>query len=251
MKYFFDTEFLEGNQNKTFLGFNYEKTKETIDLISIGVVSADNREYYAISKDFNLKEAWSRYDLKTVNDGRNEIKVYWIRENVLKPIFIELWEKSKNAKLTDADFHSGIFNYGHFKRLIKLYGKSIKQIEFEILRFTLDPDDKGFDNWLGSSDEYYKALKDIKNEKLEFYSYYGAYDWVVFCWIFGNMIGLPNSYPMYTKDLKQIIDEKSELLKISLDEIKQRDDYPAQGNEHNALDDAKWNKNFYSFIDYL
>jgi len=58
MKYFIDTEFLEGTQDKTFLGFKYSKTKPTIDLISIGIVAEDGREYYAISKDFNLKEAW-------------------------------------------------------------------------------------------------------------------------------------------------------------------------------------------------
>ena len=60
MKYFLDTEFIEGNQ-KRFFG----KTKPTIDLISIGMVAEDGREYYAISKDFNLKEAWNRYDIVT------------------------------------------------------------------------------------------------------------------------------------------------------------------------------------------
>ena len=55
MKYFIDTEFLEGTQRKGFMGMG--KTKPTIDLISIGIVCEDGREYYAISKDFNLKEA--------------------------------------------------------------------------------------------------------------------------------------------------------------------------------------------------
>ena len=56
MKYFLDTEFLEGAQKKWF-----EQTKPTIDLISIGIVCEDGREYYAISKDFNLKEARNRF----------------------------------------------------------------------------------------------------------------------------------------------------------------------------------------------
>ena len=60
MKYFLDTEFIEGTQ-KSWFGIN---TKPTIDLISIGIVAEDGREYYAISKDFNLKEAWNRYDEK-------------------------------------------------------------------------------------------------------------------------------------------------------------------------------------------
>ena len=63
MKYFYDTEFLEGKQDRRFLGIKYGKTLPTIDLISIGIVCEDGREYYAISKDFNLKEAWNRFDL--------------------------------------------------------------------------------------------------------------------------------------------------------------------------------------------
>lgn len=96
MKYFLDTEFLEGEQDKRFLGFKTgKKTKQTIDLISIGIVAEDGREYYAISKDFNLKEAWNRYQIKdnTNNVGYrigcqpSKIREYWIRDNVLLPIY--------------------------------------------------------------------------------------------------------------------------------------------------------------------
>ena len=98
MNYYYDCEFIEGTQTKRFLGFNIGQTKPTIDLISIGIVSDDNREYYAISKDFNLREAWNRYDIKyhpgdMRNIYPNGYKVYWIRENVLKPIWEELVEK--------------------------------------------------------------------------------------------------------------------------------------------------------------
>ena len=54
MKYYLDTEFHEYKKNGI----------DTIELISIGIVAEDGREYYAISKDFNLKEAWNRYDIK-------------------------------------------------------------------------------------------------------------------------------------------------------------------------------------------
>lgn len=45
-KYFYDTEFIEDGQ--------------TIDLISIGIVSADGREYYAINEecDFDRADRW-------------------------------------------------------------------------------------------------------------------------------------------------------------------------------------------------
>ena len=60
MNYFLDTEFLEGTQ-KTFFG----KTKPTIDLISIGIVCENGNTYYAISNEFNLKDAWNRYDTES------------------------------------------------------------------------------------------------------------------------------------------------------------------------------------------
>lgn len=64
-KYFIDTEFLEGPQQEKFpISLFRKQTPNTIDLISIGIVAEDGREYYAISKDFNLEEAWNRYDLK-------------------------------------------------------------------------------------------------------------------------------------------------------------------------------------------
>ena len=111
MKYFIDTEFLEGTQR----GWFGKTTKPTIDLISVGIVCEDGREYYAISKDFNLKEAWNRYDIKTSHNlfGGQDYKVYWIRDNVLKPIFYEMYGK-------DINFHNidKYFTYKEFKKLI-------------------------------------------------------------------------------------------------------------------------------------
>lgn len=45
MRYFYDTEFIEDGS--------------TIDLISIGVVAEDGREYYAVSSEFNPERAGS------------------------------------------------------------------------------------------------------------------------------------------------------------------------------------------------
>jgi len=56
MKYFIDTEFVEGVQDistpwlllkKRGGGLSIGKPKPTIDLISIGIVAEDGREYYA------------------------------------------------------------------------------------------------------------------------------------------------------------------------------------------------------------
>ena len=48
MKYFLDTEFIEGFHKPLF-----GKKRHFIDLISIGIVCEDGREYYAVSNEFN------------------------------------------------------------------------------------------------------------------------------------------------------------------------------------------------------
>ena len=173
MKYFLDTEFLEGTQKKWF-----GETKPTIDLISIGIVAEDGREYYAISKDFNLKEAWNRYDIKVEQvsgDMRNrypegiKTKVYWIRENVLKPIYNELtlhhtsvdWYY-KNPHLGEK-IHDGRklkFNHKSLKWLISKYGKTNKQIAKEVIEFVTPTNESQFcKDYRGNWDITYQATK--------------------------------------------------------------------------------------------
>ena len=253
MKYFLDTEFLEGTQKKWF-----GQTKPTIDLISIGIVCENGREYYAISKDFNLKEAWNRFQRKeqTMFEKQNAFKgkkEYWIRDNVLKSIYTELEKKEiDNYKgFTDPIYDLELsFNYSCLKRLIKKYGKSNKQIAEDIKDFVF----KG------------QGQKIRFDNSIQFYGYYSDYDWVVFCWLFGKMINLPKGFPMYCIDLKQILDERAKRwlgnmpqqscvfcddFESKLNSIKSCKDYPKQTNEHNALADAKWNFELYKFLNKL
>lgn len=287
--YYYDTEFLEGTQTKRFLGIPFGKTKPTIDLISIGIVSEDidafskrigktdrtfkGREYYAISKDFNLKEAWNRFDLQ---DGK---KVYWIRDNVLKLIWVDLFQI--HGKFTKGQAYvawgemSNLFKYRYLFFLIKKYGKSNKQIAAEIVEFVYG---KEGDNLTGLS-QLETSKKYEFNDKSKnpiFHAYYGAYDHVAFCWLFGKMIDLPKGFPMYSVDLKQMLDEKAmqmtsiEATALSCPSCKHdvydflekttngsykigvlkeyHPNYPKQENAHNALDDARWNKKLHEFI---
>jgi uncharacterized protein YjfI (DUF2170 family) len=55
MNYYLDTEFIEGQQSLRLFGIP-TKSLPTIDLISIGIVSQDGREYYAVSKTLILKK---------------------------------------------------------------------------------------------------------------------------------------------------------------------------------------------------
>lgn len=291
MKYFIDTEFIEGKQDKTFLGIKCGETKPTIDLISIGIVSESikypmkerqigasgfisdlvlreefrQKEYYAISKDFNLKQAW-----------KNE----WVRVNVLLPIFEELYEKElSKRKQLNIEFMKESFNIKNFKYLINVYGKTNKQIAQEIIYFI----------HIGSVEDWHRINvphltagtvtsspdinESIKQYRPEFYGYYSDYDWVVFCQLFGTMMDLPKGFPMYCKDLKQYKndienyrDEKGFSLYKRIFNHNPKDElagsefpvnlehhssYPKQANEHNALSDAKWNYELYKFLNTL
>ena len=266
MKYYLDTEFIEGKQDKRFLGFKYGETPPTIDLISIGIVSEDGREYYAISKDFNLYEAWNRYQMKQVyGDVRNRypygVKEYWIRENVLLPIHYELVLNENSFNKDDFSYdewkyvitsrENGVYSDRHFdtlQKLINKYGKTNKEIAKEIREF------------VAYTEEPELHPQDLYNPKFKFhnvifYAYFANYDWVVFCQLFGTMNDLPSGFPMYCTDLKQILDniefECSNNLEMWGKELKQHPHYPKQENEHNALDDAKWNKKLHNFLNSL
>lgn len=62
----------------------------------------------------------------------------------------------------------------------------------------------------------------------ELWAYYGAYDHVALCQLWGRMIDLPDGVPMWTNDLQQ--------------EITRRGVKPPEQTAglHNALDDARW-----------
>jgi hypothetical protein len=223
MKYFIDFEFLEGDIPLKIFGLNIPKwlikPNNTIQPISIGLVSSDGREYYAISKDFNLKEAWNRIQVTTHS---NEKPRYWIRENVLKPIFDELLAKQINYN-NHRDIHGGVptntnFDFGNMKMLLNVYGISNNQIA--------------------------KEVKEFCKEKPVFYAYYADYDWVVFCWLFGKMNDLPNGFPYYCRDLKQIADNIWET-------TGKNTRFESPKGEHNAVVDARWNKDFYNFLTEL
>jgi hypothetical protein len=224
MKYFIDTEFKE--------------KPCTIDLISIGIVCEDGREYYAVRSDFNLKEAWS-------DD--------WLNENVLRPIFNEFYIDAFNCNMPT-------FNFQAMEYLIKKIGKpdlviTTEIIEFvnpKILQLKQELTGRMFDNAIGDREiEWNKFIIDhrVHLDKYpstsniyyqpEFYAYYSAYDWVAFCWIFGRMLDLPKGFPMYCKDLKQMMDDKG------LTKEWKRINCPDPIGEHNALIDAKWNLDLY------
>lgn len=237
MKYFLDTEFLEGPQ-KRLIGH----TKPTIDLISIAIVDETGKEFYAVSREFNLKEAWNRWQPRTGQGDRNnhELREYWIRENVLRPIFDEFLAKYKSyySYLPISDE----FCYRTMKFLLKEFGDDQWYLALKVKNFINDA---------------VFAKKDV-----DFYGYYADYDWVVFCWLFGTMMKLPEGFPWYCRDLKQIMAEKASSYKgwwmknaktpkERLEMLQNHPKYPKQTNEHNALANARWNLELYKFLQLI
>lgn len=74
----------------------------------------------------------------------------------------------------------------------------------------------------------------------EFWAYYGDYDWVAVCQLFGRMLDLPDSWPMLCLDIKQ------EAIRLGNPQL------PAQSTtEHHALADAQWNLEAFNFLTAL
>lgn len=233
MKYFIDTEFIEDFREPIFT-----KRHHFIDLISIGIVAEDGRTYYAVSKEFNPDEASE-----------------WVKENVLYPIMQEHGFTKPLSNL------HGCLSYrkNAIKHIQKNQGKDLHTIANEIYQFICPYDRASEYAGVGGIDEGAEAF--LKTNPPSFYGYYADYDWIVFCKLFGTMMDLPKGFPMYCRDLKQMLDEKVECLFSSrkfgdgrddfewqLNYTKKSDKYPKQSNEHNALSDAKWNKQLYEFI---
>lgn len=150
------------------------------------------------------------YALNRGCDIKKACRNSWLEDNVFLPIYKE-------------HVHGDMRNHisaslSTLKSIFREHGKFTHEIKDEILSF------------IG------------EDKKPIFYGYYADYDWVVFCWIFGRMIDLPDHFPYYCRDLKQMMDDKG-----LTNEWKQQN-CPAPENEHNALADAMWNKKLYDLI---
>jgi len=83
-----------------------------------------------------------------------------------------------------------------------------------------------------------KAFLLATNEAPELWAYYGAYDHVALCQLWGRMESLPKGIPMFTNDLRQ------EAGRLGNPRLPEQD----EGTQHNALDDARWNRAVFDFL---
>lgn len=148
MKYFYDLEFIEDGR--------------VIDLVSIGIVGEDGREFYAVSTEFDPERAGP-----------------WVRANVLP----KLPPPAGRSWQSRAAIRDGVLDF-----------------------LTAGPGD------------------------VELWAWVAAYDHVALCQLWGPMTALPRSMPRFTRELKQLWDERG---RPHLP--------PAPSDAHDALADARHN----------
>lgn len=138
-----------------------------IEPISIGIkCQAPARRYYAVFNDFDLHSAWHYRS----NNGE-----YWLRENVLRQLPLrtrdngKLWLDGDGTPMLDSS---------------DVRVKSTEQIRQDL-------------------EEFFEIGAEGRRE---LWAWYADYDHVVLSQIWGAMIKLPRGMPMFTHDLKQVVD---------------------------------------------
>jgi hypothetical protein len=83
-------------------------------------------------------------------------------------------------------------------------------------------------------------LNFIGTDNPEIWAYYADYDWVALCQLFGTMMDLPDGWPMYCRDVKQLCDSLG------------NPPLPKQDSaEHHALADARWTRAAWEYLQKL
>ncbi|MEU5091709.1 3'-5' exoribonuclease [Streptomyces sp. NPDC021356] len=151
MNLFYDLEFLEDGR--------------TIELISIGMVTDDGREYYAV----NSEAPWERI---RQND--------WLVRNVLPSLPI--------TGRTSLDAYLKIPATQHPRPGLDTVGPDMRDTQVK-------------PHWVIANEvrDFIRAA----GPNVELWANYGAYDHVCLAQLWGRMIDLPQGVPMFTYDIQQ------------------------------------------------
>lgn len=90
-----------------------------------------------------------------------------------------------------------------------------------------------------SKEDIIKEIVEFVGEEPEIWTYFGSYDWVVLCQLFGTMVDLPESWPMFCLDLRQW------MWHLDLDRGQINID---NTTPHQAISDAIWNKKLFDYL---
>lgn len=194
-KYFYDLEFLEDGY--------------TIDLISIGMVCEDGREYYAVNSDMPVERI-----------GNHD----WLCKNVVPHIPVNMTDKSVNM------LRNAINGMAEFNRMNPLTFQVDKRITCVKPKFVIANEVQDFLFLPGVSD---KIVHDP-----ELWAYRCAYDHVGLCQLWGALVHTPPGLPRYTNELASLRKQ------LGYPDIPEQDKQGA----HHALNDAKYNMAVYHHL---
>lgn len=82
-----------------------------------------------------------------------------------------------------------------------------------------------------------REIVEFAGSRPEFWAYYGSYDWVALCQLYGTMMDIPKGWPMFVMDVKH------ECMVAGNPRLP-----PSAGKAHNALDDALWTQDMWFFL---
>jgi hypothetical protein len=169
----------------------------TIELISIGIVADDGgREYYAVNAD----APWDR--IKS-ND--------WLVRNVLPSLPMTGTTSLQRYRESHPNVHPR---------------PSISMVSVDRSDSNVKP------HWVIANEvRDFLTADEADRDQNELWAYYGGYDHVVLCQLWGSMRMLPGTVPMWTNDLMQLWQAAGEP-KMP----------PQPPSLHNALADARWNR---------
>ena len=190
------------SKTKYFLDTEFIEDGKTIDLISIGLVCEDGRSLYLQNAECEFGKASD-----------------WVWRNVF-PHLLHFDMRGRRACVSRIEtYDSGL-------------GRRT---------FTTCTDNADNPCPWATRREIRERVLDFcsveKHGKPEFWGYFADYDWLAFCQLFGTMIELPNGFPMYCRDIKQLADQLGDI-RIPKPEVE----------VHHALADAEWVKEAHEFL---
>jgi hypothetical protein len=191
---------------RVFYDTEFVDDGRTIDLISIGMVAEDGRWLYRVVRDNWTMQRAARHS--------------WLRGNVLPHLPVKVFDRELGL-MTAEDRHGQSHEFGNTWEWDEEHPeysavRARDDVRIDVTRFLIGTPD------------------------VQLWAWFAAYDHVAYAQLFGSMIDLPSSFPMWTGDLKQ------EAVRLG------NPSTPAHtGRVHHALDDALHDMEIARFLDEL
>jgi hypothetical protein len=218
MKHFYDLEFLENGV--------------TIELISIGIISDDGNEYYAINSDIQTDEDLHRRISEHDFLAKEVIKHLPLLDDHKVAQQLEKAAMSKRQPYFEPDSGRSIHRGTCLDWELNLTDRDVKPkwvIANEVRNYFLNRLDHGM------HDDEMDDVGDV-----ELWANYGAYDHVGLMQLWGPMMARPKHLPMFTHDLQHFAHD----IGVSWADLPKQ-----EAAKHDALADARHNQDVWVFLD--